>query len=332
MAEQNRRGMLRHLAAALAMAGAFASGGPALAAEASFPSQEIRFINAFAPGGTSDLLGRILADQLSKQLGQRVVVDNRTGAAGVIATQELARAAPDGHTILLASMGIMTITPQLQSVPYDIEKDLAPIANVASVYNLLVASPKSEIRTWQDLVRLGKDSTRSPRCATVGAGSSQQLSCVLFASLTGSRIDQVPYRGGAPAILDITSGRVDVMFGNMPEFMGQIRDGGLRPIAYGAASASPLLPDVPVVSKTGLPDFVIPNWFGVVMPGGASPAVLQRWNAELNKALDAPEVQRRFTENGLQRIGGTREAFQQQIAEDRARWGKVIREHNIRPE
>ncbi|HWL80388.1 MAG TPA: tripartite tricarboxylate transporter substrate binding protein [Roseomonas sp.] len=332
MAEITRRGMLRPLAAGMALAAALLPAGGAAAAEDAFPSQDIRFINAFSPGGTSDMLGRILADQLSKQLSHRVVVDNRTGAGGVIATQELARAAPDGHTILLASMGIMTITPQMQAVPYDVEKDITPVVNAASVYNILVASPKSEIHAWQDLVRLGKDGSRNPRCATVGAGSSQQLSCVLFASLTGARIDQVPYRGGAPAILDITSGRVEVMFGNMPEFMGQIRDGGLRAVAYGAADASPLLPEVPVISRTGLPDFVIPNWFGVVMPGGASPALVQRWNAEINKALEAPEVQRRFTENGLQRLGGTREAFMQQIAADRARWGKVIREHNIRPE
>lgn len=325
MQKHTRRRML-HMAGA---ATAALLAAPALAEEP-FPQREIRFINAFSPGGTSDLLGRILADQLSQQLGQRVVVDNRTGAAGVIATAETARAAPDGHTILLASMGIMTITPQIQAVPYDIQRDLTPIVNVASVYNILVASPKSPIHTWQDLVRLGRDPSKHLSCATVGTGSSQQLSCVLFASLTGTRLEQVPYRGGAPAILDIAAGRVDVMFGNMPEFMGQIREGGLRPIAYGAAEASPLLPEVPVISKTGLPGFVIPNWFGVVGPGGMSPALVARWNAEINRALAAPEVQQRFVENGLQRLGGSQQDFLRQIEADRAKWGQVIREHNIR--
>jgi tripartite-type tricarboxylate transporter receptor subunit TctC len=316
--------------------GATAAGAIALcsalpaAAQDQFPQREIRFINAFPPGGTSDLLGRILADQLSQQLGQRVVVENRTGAAGTIGTAEVARAAPDGHTILLASMGIMTITPQLQSLPYDVDRDLTPLANAASVYNILVANPNGAIRTWQDLARIAKERPGSLSCATVGAGSSQQLSCVLFSSLTGARLEQVPYRGGAPAILDITAGRVEVMFGNMPEFMGQIRDGGLRPVAYGAAEPSPLLPDVPVISKTGLPEFVIPNWFGVVGPGGMAPALAARWNAEINRALDAPEVRRRFVENGLLRLGGSREDFARQIAADREKWGKVIREHNIR--
>jgi tripartite-type tricarboxylate transporter receptor subunit TctC len=306
-----------------------ASGGTSRAAE-NFPAREIRFINAFAPGGTSDLLGRILADQLSKQLGQRVVVDNRTGGGGVVATQELTRAAPDGHTILLASMGIMTITPQIQTVPYDVARDITPLANAASVYNILVTGAHSEIRTWQDLVRLGRDPSRNMTCATVGAGTSQQLACVLFASLTGAQLEQVPYRGGAPAILDIVSGRVDVMFGNMPEFMGQLREGALKAVAYGAADASPLLPEVPVISRSGLPDFVIPNWFGVVGPGRMAPSLVERWNTEINRALADPDVQRRFVEAGLQRLGGTREDFERQIAADRTRWGRVIREHDIK--
>lgn len=323
---RTRRSVLRSIAAAAALAPV----APAVAQQDQFPQREVRFLNAFPPGGTSDLLGRILAEQLSQQLGQRVVVENRTGAAGVIGAQEAARAAPDGHTILLASMGMMTITPQLQSLPYDIDRDLTPLANVASVYNVLVANPKGPVRTWQDLARLAKERPGSLGCATVGTGSSQQLSCVLFSSLTGARLEQVPYRGGAPAILDIAAGRVEVMFGNMPEFMGQIRDGGLRPVAYGAAEASPLLPDLPVMSKTGLPEFVIPNWFGVVGPGGMAPALAARWNAELNRALAAPDLQRRFVENGLLRIGGSREEFGRQIAADREKWGKVIREHNIR--
>jgi len=316
--------------AALACAGIGAA-VPASAQQA-FLNREVRFLNAFPPGGTSDLLGRILADQLSQQVGQRVVVENRTGAAGVIATQEAARAAPDGHTILLASMGIMAITPQMQQVPYNVDSDLTPIVNVASVYNILVANPNSEVRTWQDLARIGRERPRTLRCATVGPGSSQQLSCVLFMSLTGAQLEQVPYRGGAPAILDIVAGRVDVMFGNMPEYMGQIRGGGLRAIAYGASEASPLMPELPVISRQGLDQFVIHNWFGVVGPGRLPAALTARWNEEINKAMQAPEVQRRFVENGLQRLGGSQQDFLRQIAADQAKWGEVVRAHNIRPE
>ncbi|MBR0656317.1 Bug family tripartite tricarboxylate transporter substrate binding protein [Plastoroseomonas arctica] len=321
----------RRIAALALLAGTWLA-GPAHAQEPAFPNRPIRFLNAFAPGGTSDLIGRILADQLSQQMGQRVVVDTKTGGGGVIATQELVRSPPDGYTILLASMGIMTITPQMQTVPYDVTTDITPVATIASVYNILVAGPQSPIRTWQDLARLGQDRSRSTTCATVGAGSSQQLSCVLFAALTGAQITQVPYRGGAPAILDITSGRVDVMFGNMPEFLGQIRDGGLRAVAYGADAASPLIPELPVISRDGLPAFVIPSWFAVVLPGRTPDAITDRWNTELNRALAAPDVQRRFAENGLQRLGGSRQEFQRQIEADRVRWGAIIREHNIRPD
>lgn len=329
MTQHTKRSLLRRLTlAALAACAPLAT----QAAEPAFLTREVRFLNAFAPGGTSDLIGRILAEQLGKQVGQNVIVENKTGAGGVVATQELVRSPPDGHTLLLASMGILTITPQMQSVPYDVQKDLLPVANIASVYNILVTGPRSKIRSWQDLAQMGKEKSGSLSCATVGAGSSQQLSCILFSALTGAQITQVPYRGGAPAILDISSGRVDVMFGNMPEFLGQIRDGGLRAVAYGAESASPLIPDLPVISKNGLPDFIIPSWFGVVVPGGTPQAVVERWNAELNRALASPEVQRRFTENGLMRIGGSQDDFRKHIAADRARWGTIIREHNIRPE
>jgi tripartite-type tricarboxylate transporter receptor subunit TctC len=331
MTDINRRGIARNLAAAALAAAAIFAPVASRAADPAF-SRDVRFLNPFAPGGTSDLIGRILAEQLGKQIGQQVVVENRTGGGGVVAAQELARSTPDGHTILLASMGILTVTPQMQPLPYDVDKDLVPVVNIASVYNILVTGPRSPIRSWQDLAQLSKDRSRTTTCATVGAGSSQQLSCILFAALTGGQITQVPYRGGAPAILDISTGRVDVMFGNMPEFMGQIRDGGLRAVAYGAAEASPLVPNLPVISKDGLPGFVIPSWFGVVVPGRTPEPMVERWNAELNRAMQTPEVQRRFTENGLQRLGGTREDFIRQIGADRQRWGAIIREHNIRPE
>lgn len=323
-------GPRRILAIALLAVATLALAVPAWAQ--SFPSKDIRFLNPFPAGGTSDLIGRILADQLGKQLGKPVIVENKTGANGSIAAAEVARAAGDGHTIVLASMGMLAVVPQMLTLSYSVDKDLTPITNVGAVYNLLVVGAKTPFKTWQEVAKAAKESPEKHTCATVGAGSSQQLSCALFMSLTGTKLTQVPYRGGAPAILDIVGGRVDLMFGNMPEFMGQIRGGGLRPVAFGAAEASPLLPDVPVMSKTGLPDFVIHNWFGVVGPGTLPPDLVKRWSDELNKALASAEVKQKFRDNGIQVLGGTQAQFQEQIKADRVKWGKVIKDHNIRPE
>ena len=307
--------------------------GPVFAqAPAGFPSKDVRFINGFPPGGSSDIIGRLLAEQLTKQIGRTVVVDNKAGASGMIAAAETAKSPPDGHTILLASMAMMTVLPQMVKTNIDVDKDLVTIGNVAGVYNILVVGRDTPYRNWQDVAKAAKAEPEKVTCATVGSGSSQQLSCALFMALTGTRLTQVPYRGGAPAIVDMTGGRVDMMWGNMPEFLGQIRGGGLRAIGYGADSASPLLPEVPVISKTGLKDFVIHNWFGLVGPAGMSPEMIKFWNGQLLKAVASPELQQKFADNGLEIVAGTREKFDREIAEDRAKWGKIIKDFNIKPE
>lgn len=297
-----------------------------------FPAKDVRFVNPFPPGGTSDMIGRFVGEQLSKQIGRQVVVENKTGANGAVAAADVAKSAPDGYTLLLASMSMMTVAPQMVQLPFDAERDLTPIGNVASVYNVLVVKADSPFRTWRDVAEASRKSPDKHTCATVGSGSSQQLSCALFMSLTGGRLTQVPYRGGAPAIVDIVGGRVDMMFGNMPEFMGHIRGGTLRAVAFGATEASPLLADTPVMSKTGLNEFVIHNWFGMVAPGGMSAELQKRWSDELNKALAAPEIVQRFRDNGLQILGGTSADFVAQMKSDRQKWGKVIKDFNIKPE
>ena len=285
-------------------------------------SKEVRFINGFPAGGTSDIIGRLLAEQFSRQLGKSVVVDNKAGASGMIAAAETAKSAPDGHTILLASMAMMTVLPQMVKTSIDVDKDLTTIGNVASVYNILVVGRDTPYQNWQDVEKAAKANPEKVTCATVGSGSSQQLSCALFMALTGTKLTQVPYRGGAPAIVDMTGGqgRLDV---GQHAFMGQIRGGGLRAIGYGADAASPLLPEVPVISKTGLKDFVIHNWFGLVGPAGMPPELVKRWNEELAKAVASPELKQKFADNGLQIVVGTKEAFDKEIAADRLEVGQA---------
>lgn len=300
-------------------------------AQAAFPEREIRFLCGFSPGGTCDLLSRLLADHLAPILGQRVIVENRTGASGMIAADTVAKAAPDGHTVVLAIMAMHAVLPVMPGVrmPFDIDRDLTPLANVANVYNILVASPQAPFRTVPELIAYAKANPGKLTYASSGNGTSQHLSGELFKQLAGVDLLHVPYRGGAPAIVDIVAGRTDMMFGNMPEFLGQIRGGGLRPVAFGAPRASPLFPGLPLIKET-VPGFEIRNWFGVAGPGGLPAGIVARWNEALRQVAAQKSFQDRMAENGMEIIVGSAEEFRETIAADRARWAEVIRKAGIR--
>ena len=317
--------ILRTLAGALLLA---------LAAVPSHAQQlkgDVRFYNGFPPGGTSDLLGRMLADALAPIVGQKVIVENRTGASGFIAAEATARAAPDGHTIFLAPMGLMAISPQMpgQKLPIDVDKELVPIVNVGGVYNVLVANPNGPFKTIPELIAYAKKNPGKLTYASSGNGTSQHLSAELFKKLTSTFILHIPYRGGAPAIIDIVAGRTDMMFGNMPEFLGQIRGGGLRAVAFGAPKASPVLPDVPLISAT-VPEFKITNWFGVVGGAGLSADWVAYWNKAIATVAKQPAFIQRMTENGMDIMVGSPEEFKATIAADKKRWGDVIKSAGIR--
>jgi tripartite-type tricarboxylate transporter receptor subunit TctC len=318
--------MKRLLIAILAL---FAAALPARAQD--FPSKDIRFLCGFAPGGTCDLLSRILAEHLSPVLGQRVVVENRTGASGNIAADAVAKSPPDGHTVLLATMALYTVMPQMPGMrlPFDVDRDLTPISNVANIYNVLVVSPQGPIQSVQQLIDLAHANPGKLTYASAGNGGSQHLAAEYFKRLAGVDLLHVAYRGGAPAIVDIAAGRTDMMFGNLPEFLGQIRDGGLRAVAFGAPRPSPLMPQVPLISATA-PGFTVRNWFGVAGPGAMPKPVLDRWLAALQRVNTDPVFQRRLAENGMESLIGDPDSFRSTIQEDRRRWGEVIRAANIR--
>jgi tripartite-type tricarboxylate transporter receptor subunit TctC len=307
--------------------------GTGARAQAAFPSRDIRILCGFAPGGTADLLSRLVAEFVAPSFGQNVVVETKTGASGMIAADTVAKAAPDGHTVSLATMAMHTILPVMPGLrmPFDIDRDLTPIANVANIFNILVASPQSaaNFKTIPELIAYGKANPGKLTYASAGNGTSQHLSGELFKKLAGIDMLHVPYRGGAPAIVDIAAGRTDMMFGNMPEFLGQIRGGGLRAIAFGAPRQSPLFPDLPLISQT-LPDFVVRNWFGIAGPGNMPPAIVARWNDALRKAAETPAFQKRMTESGMEIIVGSSAEFAETIKADRGRWAGVIAEAGIR--
>jgi tripartite-type tricarboxylate transporter receptor subunit TctC len=311
-------------AAAMMAAAAFSAGAQQL-------KGDVRFLNGFPPGGTSDLLGRMLADALGPIVGQKVIVEQRTGASGFIAAETCARSAPDGHTLFLAPMAVMTIAPVMpgQKLTIDVDRDLTPISNVAGVYNILVANPNGPFKTVPELIAYAKKNPGKLTYASTGNGTSQHLSGELFKRLAGVYILHIPYRGGAPAILDIVGGRTDMMFGNMPEFLGQVRGGGLRPIAFGAAKASPLFPDLPLISAS-LPEFKIANWFGVVGPAGLSAEWAGYWNRAVDNVTRQPKFVQLMTDNGMEILAGTTGEFKATIAADRKRWNEVIQGAGIR--
>ncbi len=292
---------------------------------------DVRFLNGFPPGGTSDLLGRLLAEAIGPVVGQKVVVEQKTGASGFIAAETCARAPADGHTIFLSPMAVMSVAPVMpgQKLTIDVDKDLTPISNLAGVYNILVVGQGSQFKTVGELIDFAKKNPGKLTYASAGNGTSQHLSGEFFKKLAGVDILHVPYRGGAPAVLDMVGGRTDMMFGNMPEFLGQIRGGGLRPVAFGAARPSPLFADLPVISAT-LPDFKISNWFGVVGPAGLSPEWVGFWNRAIQTVVKQPKFIQLMTDNGMEILAGSPEEMKATFLADRKKWSEVIQSAKIR--
>jgi tripartite-type tricarboxylate transporter receptor subunit TctC len=292
---------------------------------------DVRFYCGFAPGGTADLLCRILADSVTPEVGQKVIVDTKTGASGFIANETVANAAPDGRTIGLAAMAAMCVAPVMpgQKLPINVDTDLTPIANIAGVYNMLVFGKHVPFRTVPELIEQAKKNPGKLSYASAGNGTSQHLAGELFQKMAGVKLLHVPYRGGAPAIQDMVAGNCDMMFGNMPEFLGQIGGGGLVPIAFGSPHPSPLFPNLPVISKY-LPGFEVVNWFAVFGSKGLPADLVGAWNKALRAAVAKPDVQKRFVENGMDTVIGSPEELKATIVADRKKWAAVIQEAGIR--
>ena len=292
---------------------------------------DVRFYCGFAPGGTADLLCRILADAVTPEIGQKVVVDTKTGASGFIAYETVANAAPDGRTIGLAAMAAMCVSPVMpgQKLPINVDNDLTPTASIAGVYNMLVFGKHVPFRTVPELIEHAKKNPGKLSYASAGNGTSQHLAAELFNKMAGVNLLHVPYRGGAPAIQDMIAGNCDMMFGNMPEFLGQIGGGGLIPIAFGSPHVSPLFPNLPLISQY-LPGFEVVNLFAVFGSKGLPPDLIGVWNKALRAAVAKPDVQKRFVENGMDTVIGSPEELKATIFADRKKWADVIQAAGIR--
>jgi len=314
-------------AGAAAALGALA-GGPASAQKI---TGDARILCGFPPGGTADLLCRILADATKSEIGQSIIVETKTGASGFIANEVVATAPPDGRTVGLAAMAALCVSPVMpgQKLPINVDTDLTPIANIVGVYNMLVFGKQVPFRTVPEMIAYAKANPGKLTYASAGNGTSQHLAGELFKKMAGVNIVHVPYRGGAPAIQDIVAGNVQMMFGNMPEFLGQISGGNLIPIAFGSPRVSPMFPDLPLMSKF-LPGYEVVNWFAVFGPKGLPADLTEMWNKALRVAVAKPEVQKRFVESGMDTIIGSPQRLKDTIAADRRKWQEVIQVAGMR--
>lgn len=292
---------------------------------------DVRFFCGFPPGGTADLLCRILADATKPELGQNVIVESKSGASGFIANETVANAAPDGRTVGLAAMAAMCVAPVMpgQKLPINVDTDLTPIANIVGVYNMLVFGKHVPFRTVPELIEQAKKNPGKISYASAGNGTSQHLAGEMFKKMAGVNLLHVPYRGGAPAIQDIVAGNCDIMFGNMPEFLGQIGGKNLIPIAFGSPRQSPMFPDLPLISQF-VPGYAVVNWFAVFGPRGLPADYTELWNKALRAAVAKPDVQKRFLDNGMDTIIGSPAELKATIAADRKKWAEVIQEAGMR--
>ncbi len=301
---------------------------PCAALAQAYPTKPIRFIVGPGP----DVLARVIGQKITESWGQQVVVDQRPGAGGIIAADTVSKSVPDGYTLLLTT-GAYTINATLYpKLPYSLERDLAPVALLASISFLVIVNPSVPAKSMQDLVQLARAKPGQLNCAHSGPGTTAHLGCEMLKSTARIDIVSVPYKGTGPAVLDVISGNAQLMFAVMQGGLPQVQAGKLRAVAVTGAKRAAALPDVPTITEAGYggADFI--TWNGVHVRAGTPKTIVSRLNAELNRVLKLQDVQERMAALGLDAAGGTPEAFGAFVKQDIARWAKVIREANVRAE
>ena len=293
-------------------------------AQAAWPAKPIRMIVGFAAGGSTDVTARIIAQALSERLGQPVVVENRGGAGGNIGAEAVAKADPDGYTLLMATSSTFAANPNLyKSLPFDVQKDFAPITVTAFIPNLLVVNPSVPANNVADFITYLKANPDKLNFASAGNGTSQHLSGELFNSLAGVRMTHVAYRGGAPAVSDLLGGQVQVIFAPLVEVIQQVRADKLKALGITTAKRSPLLPDVPTILES-LPGYEVALWNGLLAPAKTPPAIIDRINRATIEALRSPEVKAKLAEQGSEPVGNTPAEFKAFIESELVKWRRLV--------
>lgn len=296
-----------------------------------YPSKPIRFVVGFSPGGTTDILARALGQKLSESMGQPVVIENRPGANTSIATELVARAAPDGHTILLNAQGHAT-NATLMKLAFDPIKDFAFVSLVAETQNLIVLHPSFPPRTVRELIAFSRKHPGEVNYASSGTGTTVHLSAELFQLMTGIKWVHIPYKGGAPAMTEMLGGQTSLMFGSMLTVIGHARAGKLRAIAVTGERRATGLPDIPTVAESGVPGYNVTAWYGVAAPAKTPPAAVSRLNTEIVRALNSPDLRQRLVSQGVDPVGTTPEQYTAFVQKEVHKWAKVITAANIKSE
>jgi tripartite-type tricarboxylate transporter receptor subunit TctC len=297
---------------------------PALAWSQSYPSKPVKIVVSFTAGGTTDILARFLAQNLSDRYKQPVVVENKPGAGGNIGTELVVHSPPDGHTLLVGSVGPIAVNPSLKQLPYDPLKDLVAVAQIADVANVLVVHPSMNVKTVEQLVAWAKANPDGANYASTGVGTAAHLSGVMFTSRAGFKATHIPYKG-AEALKDLLAGRVQFMFATIPSVISHIRAGTLVPVAVSTAKRSRSLPEVPTVAESGYAGFEAGSWFGLFAPKGTPEAVVGELNRATNEFLRDPKVEARLVQEGADPVAIAPREFADFVARETDKWRQVVK-------
>ena len=295
-----------------------------------FAAKPVKIVVPFTPGAFNDTLGRTLAAEFAKGFSPGSHVENKPGGGTVIGTDFVAKSAPDGHTLLIVAFPFALINSLHAQSKIDVTRDFAALAWVGSTPNLLVVNPNSPFKSVKDILAAAKASPGKIPYASTGNGTSNHLSMELFKVMAGVDLTHIPYKGSAPAVTDLIGGQVQAMFDNVPNVIQHVKAGRLRALAITTPKRSASMPDIPTVDEAGVPGYQVAVWFGVVAPAATPKDVVARLNAEINRVISLPDVKERFSQSGIEIVGGSPDVFDRQIREQVTTWGKVVKEANIR--
>jgi tripartite-type tricarboxylate transporter receptor subunit TctC len=302
-----------------------------VAAAQDYPAKTVRIVVPFPPGGFNDIVARIVAAKLTERLGKQFIVDNRTGAGGVVGTETAANAPPDGHTLLIASLAI-TINPWFHKLNYDALKAFTPVAILATAPNVIAVSPDFPAKSVKELVALAKKQPGKLQYASAGVGSIMHMGPELFKYMAKVDILHVPFRGAGPALIDVVGGNTHMSLPSLPSAMTHFRSGKLRAIAIGGTTRNAAFPDVPTIAESGVPGYAVSNWIGIVAPAGTPTAIVARLHKELTAIQDSPELKTAFAREATDVVRMTSAEYGAFIAKETAKWGRLVKEAGLKPQ